>query len=610
MTATRTMVLAAVIAVLIASAAVRLLRLDTPSGYIFDEVYYAKDAAFILDGKIGPRPGASWMPGDEVSWPHPYYGDLAIAAGIALFGDNAFGWRFMPALAGILLLALVYPVARRLGLRRSWALLALVLAAADILGIAQSRIATLDIFLALWTILTVYLALRYVQSGRRVVWLLLAGLSAGLALGTKWSGALAALAALGLIAVLWRPRHDADLSAADRPGYDSTTAGEPTEPEDGTVSPRPAPRRRRSAVRSRRRDAGLTALLAIVCLVLLPAGLYVASYGVYFAAGHGLADWWHLQREMWTFNMNLDATHTYASLAPTWILDIRPVWYSFDEMATLFYGVVAMGHPLLWWTATLALVALPVVAIVDRCRSLAVPALLVALLYFPWFATTRTSFLYYMTPVAPFLAILVTVGLARLAGVRTRLPDGHDDCVRPRRRRGHAPAGPPGADLTDAALRGDKPSADTRWVWTAADPGISPIDPDNGLPSLPPVTPSPRATPPGPVVAGLASFLLAAAVTALFWWPIGRLVATVFYEWPADVAPAVGIAVATVAGAAAVVALGWAAGRPALAGAWRLFSWVFGGVIVGLAVAFAPIVLNIGTDPERFYRLMWLPTWI
>ncbi|MBM3147168.1 MAG: phospholipid carrier-dependent glycosyltransferase, partial [Actinobacteria bacterium] len=189
MTTMRGVVLAAVIVVLIASAAVRLVRLDTPSGYIFDEVYYAKDAAFILDGKIGPRPGATWMPGDEVSWPHPYYGDLAIAAGIALFGDNAFGWRFMPALAGILLLTLVYPLARRLGLGRSWALLALVLAAADILGIAQSRIATLDIFLALWTVLTVYLTLRYLQSGRRVVWLLLAGLSAGLALGTKWSGA-------------------------------------------------------------------------------------------------------------------------------------------------------------------------------------------------------------------------------------------------------------------------------------------------------------------------------------------------------------------------------------------------------------------------------------
>ena len=34
----------------------------------------------------------------------------------------------------------------------------------------------------------------------------------------------------------------------------------------------------------------------------------------------------------------------------------------------------------------------------------------------PWFATTRTSFLYYMTPVAPFMAILVAAALCLFAG--------------------------------------------------------------------------------------------------------------------------------------------------------------------------------------------------
>ncbi len=34
----------------------------------------------------------------------------------------------------------------------------------------------------------------------------------------------------------------------------------------------------------------------------------------------------------------------------------------------------------------------------------------------PWFLTTRTSFLYYMTPVAPFMAILVAAALCLFAG--------------------------------------------------------------------------------------------------------------------------------------------------------------------------------------------------
>lgn len=571
---TRIVVLAAVVLVLLASAAVRLVRLDTPSQYIFDEVYYAKDATFILDGKIGPRAGSTWLPGDEVSWPHPYYGDLAIAGGIALFGDNAFGWRFVPALAGIALLALVYPIARRLGLRRPWSLAALVLAAADILGIAQSRIATLDIFVALWTVLTIYLVLRFVQ-GRGVVWLVLAGITAGLAVGTKWSGALAMAAALVLIAVLWRPRPEA----------------------------------------ARRRQIVTTALLAVACLVILPAALYFASYIVYFTAGHSLADWWHLQREMWTFNMNLAAEHTYASLPPTWILDVRPVWYAFDELAAEYFGVVAMGHPVLWWTATAALVALPVAAIVDRRRALVLPALIVALLYFPWFAATRTSFIYYMMPVAPFLAILVASGLARLSGSAPRTPDAEEAPGRRRRtwRRAAADAASAGdlpADDPSADDRGPAAGEQTRLVWTRGDEQPAPVTTSNGLPVLATPAPADRREPLGRLLGSAAVFLAAAAVAALFWWPIARLTAVVFYEWPASVAPPVGIAVATIAGAGVLVMLVWAAGRPRLRGFWRHLCWAYCGAMAGLAVAFAPVVLYIGTDPDSFYRLMWLPTWI
>jgi 4-amino-4-deoxy-L-arabinose transferase-like glycosyltransferase len=74
------------------------------------------------------------------------------------------------------------------------------------LGIAQSRIATLDIFVGLWTVACVYLALRYVQDGHRWYWLLLCGLAGGLAAGTKWSGGLALLVALVLVALFRRRR--------------------------------------------------------------------------------------------------------------------------------------------------------------------------------------------------------------------------------------------------------------------------------------------------------------------------------------------------------------------------------------------------------------------
>ncbi len=277
-------VIVAVILVLIASATVRLYQLQRPNVLIFDETYYARDAHTILDGYLGTMPYYPWEPGKEISWPHPEYGKFAIALGELPFGDTSYGWRIVPAIAGTILLALVYPIGRRLGLAPVWALLGLLLAAADFLGIVQSRIATLDIFVGLWSVLCIYLALRYVQTGHRLRWLFLCGLAGGLALGTKWSGGLALVAAAAVL-LLYR-RH-------------------PWRRPAGT------------AALQALADVGLPAL----ALVVLPVALYFASYTVYFVKGHHtLSQWWQLQHQMWWFNENLHATHTYASRAYTWII--------------------------------------------------------------------------------------------------------------------------------------------------------------------------------------------------------------------------------------------------------------------------------------------------
>jgi len=375
----RRLIVAAVLVVLGLSAAVRLWGLGEPREYMFDETYYAQDAAAIVEGRVGPADAdLPWEPGDEVSWPHPEIGKLSIALGILAFGDGPWGWRLPSVVAGLALLACVYPLARRLGLGTPWALAALLLAACDLLGIAQSRIATLDVFVAVWTALCVLLALRYVQSGRSRLDLALCGLSGGLALATKWSGALALIAAALVIAIeTWLPR-----TRERAPGV----------------------------VRSRAREGALLGL----SLVVLPALVYVASYAQYFLSGHSLADWRELHAQMWHFNWTLSAPHSYASAAPTWIFDYRPVWYSFERAGGDFVGMVAMGNPFLWWLSVIAVV----VALALALRRLdGVPLLalaVVAALYLPWFAASRTSFLFYMAPVAPFLAILVAGTLEAL----------------------------------------------------------------------------------------------------------------------------------------------------------------------------------------------------
>ena len=69
-----------------------LWRLWLPGGPYFDEIHYLPAARELLTGFDYRNPE------------HPPLGKEIIAAGIALFGDNAWGWRIFSALAGALAL--------------------------------------------------------------------------------------------------------------------------------------------------------------------------------------------------------------------------------------------------------------------------------------------------------------------------------------------------------------------------------------------------------------------------------------------------------------------------------------------------------------------------
>ncbi len=519
----------AVALILLISAALRLWQLSTPAEMMFDEIYYAKDAKAIVDGRVGTHGQYRWAAGDEVSWPHPEMGKLAIAAGVLLFGDRSFGWRIPAVVAGIALLVCVYPLGRRLGLSPPWALLGLLFAAADPLGITQSRIATLDIFIAVWTVVSVLCVLKYVQDGWKPRWLLLAGLAGGMATATKWSGGLAILAALLIVALSWLLQR----RAARRPAEDDEQEAAPAD-ENGAVltrgrvpltPPLAEQVRAEAPAGSPWRRVGLVA----AALVAIPVGVYFLSYTQYFLAGHTWADFVELHRQAIHFNLSLRATHTYASIAPSWIIDYRPVWYYFEGKKT-YHGVIAIGNPFLWWMATLSLLLAVLLALLRRSYALLPAAAIVAVLYLPWFATSRTSFLYYMTPVAPFMAILVATALCLFAGG-----------VIPRR----------------------------GWLWAAG----------------------------------------AAVLTAALWQPAGSGASWLFWTLPRRAGDAlgwVGVVVGAVLAAAVVVFL--------LSSRMKRYrpytTLVVAGMIVGIVVAFVPIVLGIGISPAHWEHIMWFPNWV
>jgi dolichyl-phosphate-mannose-protein mannosyltransferase len=363
-------VLALVVLVVALSAAVRFADLARYPGTVFDEYYYVHDARAILHGDLAGAPPASWRPVALRSVSHPDLAKLAIGAGIAAFGDHAWGWRLPSALAGTVLIALVFPLARRMGLGDEWALAALVLTAADPMLMLESRLAVLDIFVALGTALVVYCALRAVQSGFRPGWLVACGAAVGAAIASKWSGAFAVPAALVILL----------------PGL------------------------------LRKGRAAVSPAVLVVTLALVPAGVYLASYLPYFAAGHGLGDWAHLQVHMATYGWGVKGDRSFASAAITWPFDVHPIWYRWSVSERGTTGLFAVGNILVWWTAATAWVVLGILALLRRDWRLGLTPALVAALYLPWLVTSRQAYIYYMVPVIPFLAILVATALSRVAG--------------------------------------------------------------------------------------------------------------------------------------------------------------------------------------------------
>ena len=345
------------------SAAVRLVGLGWWPAYVFDEHYYAHDANTLLTRGLS-SPG--WRNGGFRQQSHPLLGQELIAVGIAAAGNDPWGWRLASAICGTVLVALIYPLARRMLLDRFWATIAAALVACDTLLVVQSRVAMLDGFVALWTVLAVYGALRAARARRHAVWWLAAcGAALGLAVACKWSGALAIPAALAVL-VSWGRKEN-------------------------------------------RRPPAL-----VVALVVLPLAVYLLTYLPYFLAGHGLSDWVHLQAHMARHGWSLHHSDVRSAVPAGWLSDSNPIWYEWQLTPGGLRALVAIGNPWIWWGGAVAVVLLAVAAVRKRSRVLALPVLLVLCLYLPWLATSRTAFLYYMAPIVPFLALALARALSLL----------------------------------------------------------------------------------------------------------------------------------------------------------------------------------------------------
>ena len=152
----------------------RLWRLNLPKGYIFDEVYYAKNANSLI--RNGVELNAQ---GQAEFIVHPPLGKWLIGIGIKVFGNDEFGWRISAAVIGTLSVVLIYLITKELFKSVFLSNIAAALMAFDGLALVMSRVALLDIFLMFFILLAFYSLIK------NNIWL--SGVAIGLAAATKWS---------------------------------------------------------------------------------------------------------------------------------------------------------------------------------------------------------------------------------------------------------------------------------------------------------------------------------------------------------------------------------------------------------------------------------------
>jgi dolichyl-phosphate-mannose-protein mannosyltransferase len=368
----------------------RGFQLSQPGRLYFDE-FYAQDACLYL-GWAEAVCGRS----TEVAWMHPPLGKWLISGGIALFGFEPIAWRLTASLAGIVMIGLVFVLTRRLTGSVLAASLAGGLLALDPLAIATSRIAMLDVFSACAGVATVLFATQDAQDSAARVgrwrafirpWRVAAGVGAGIAVATKWSGILA----LGVAVFLVLAK---ELSARN-------------------PSVRAWPMRLRSAGFS-----------IVVWLVLVPSCVYMLAYAgrfdgsilsVPWQEGAWIRQFVDRQLAMLTFHFGLDANHPYASPAWSWLLAKRPVVFLLELRDAQPVGgslreILVLVNPLIWVPGMVAAGAAAWVAV--RSKRLWSPALVIAAsvagTYLPWLilAGGRAQvFAYYVLPTLPFLAV-------------------------------------------------------------------------------------------------------------------------------------------------------------------------------------------------------------
>ena len=374
----------------------------------FDEIYHARTAYEHLHGM------------NTYEWTHPPLGKVWMMLGVKLFGMTPFGWRFMGALVGVLMVPLMYLLVKQLTGDTRLSMIAMCLLALDSMHFTQTRIATIDSYAVFWIMLMYLFMFRYCKMswnqqpfGRTLIPLGLCGVTMGIACATKWIGiyAAAGLAVLFFWTLYRRLRENRWI-----------------EGKNETV-----------------KRTVITLAFCVGFFVIIPLLIYFSSY-YWHLRGEGLTGYFgmfsrrwierviEIQKNMFGYHAGLGGdTHYFRSPWYQWPVIWWPMWY-YSGTGFMPEGMISsiscMGNPAVWWFGLVAIIYAFVRVCLDRraSRNYLMVVIGFASQFLPWVLVPRSTFIYHYFASVPFIIIASVLMLGQL---RKRSPRAFDaaSCV-------------------------------------------------------------------------------------------------------------------------------------------------------------------------------------
>ena len=375
----------------------------------FDEVYFPRTVYEIMNNTAINE------------YTHPPLGKLIMSIPVYFWGLTPFSYRFLGNVCGILMILVIYEIAKVLFKKEKYALFAAIIMALDGMHFVQTRIGTVDSYLVLFCLTSFLFFLKYLSLDKdkefkyKITSLLISGTFWGMAISVKWTAFFVG-AGLGVMWLFSFFMHN----EYKRKGHFSPAI----------------------------------ILWSILGFVIIPISIYVASYIpiinnpnselTYYTSEkdlkkgksqetftvkiHDVKSFLDYQGAMYNYHSELqlrkvknnEEAHAFSSEWYTWPFMKRPLWFYCgrfynDDGSLEKYGTIAcMGNPAIWWLGIITTIFTLVYSLIKRNKEGLILILMIAITWLTYAFIKREMFIYHYFITLPFVMLTIVFAFSKL----------------------------------------------------------------------------------------------------------------------------------------------------------------------------------------------------